>query len=308
MKTWPCRIAIILLLIGNATGCSGDKRKADKSTGFVLDDIASSEQAIDGKAKEAGGKAAPNAPQAKAVERKIIYTATLRLQVEDFGKAEDELLLLVEEHKGLLEMSNIEARPGASRSGQWRVRIPPENLSGFRKAAAKLGEPEQNNLDSKEVTEEFYDVIEQIKNKDKELESYRRLFEQAKGIPEIVSVKRELDRVQSELDRLKGRHKVLENLTGLATVTVWLWERGAYTPEESADFGTSAGRTFSGSLGALIKFGRGVALVCVALAPWLPVLLVVILPLFFWLRRLRRSAALPSPIPVLDSSTPAGDR
>src|SRR5436309_2574720 len=108
MKTWPCKIAIALLLIGNAAGCSGHKNapRSDKEQ-------RSQEGAAFGDADEAGGKAPPNAPQGKAVDRKIIYTATLRLQVEDFGKAEAELLQLVEEHKCLLEMSNIEARHGS---------------------------------------------------------------------------------------------------------------------------------------------------------------------------------------------------
>src|SRR5581483_7558306 len=107
--------------------------------------------------KEAADPAQVRAGVEKAVERKIIYTATLRLQVVDFTRAEEELLQLIDEHKGLLEMSKVEARPGVSRSGQWRVRIPPENLTAFRKAVVKLGEPEENRLDSQEVTEEFYD-------------------------------------------------------------------------------------------------------------------------------------------------------
>ena len=44
----------------------------------------------------------------------------------------------------------------STRSGHWRIRIPPDNLATFRKAVAKLGEAEKNNLDSQEVTEEFY--------------------------------------------------------------------------------------------------------------------------------------------------------
>ena len=292
-------------------GCSGDKAP-NKEKGHAKKDAPS---------KEAGGKGggqvvavddslsidgAVKAPEAKPVDRKVIYTATLQLQVENFAAAEEDLMALVEQHKGLLEKSEVDAQPGSPRSGRWRVRISPDDLPAFRKAAAKLGVAEQNRLDSQEVTEEFYDLLEQIKNKDRELESYRRLFEQAKGVPDIIAVKKELDRTQAELDRLKGRHKLLQNMTGLTTVNIWLHERGAYIPDDSPDFGTSAGRTFSGSFGALVKFGRGTALVAVAVAPWLPLLLVALLPLFIWRRRLRAAALKlsSSPLPVLESANP----
>src|SRR5687767_1843453 len=102
--TGPYRIAIALLLIGNVVGCGGDKDKVkdkDDKKGGKVDDAPRATRA---QAKE---KAPPDQapPAAKLVERKIVYTAALRLQVEDFVKAEEELLKLVDEHKGILEMS-----------------------------------------------------------------------------------------------------------------------------------------------------------------------------------------------------------
>lgn len=310
MNTWPSRMAITLILIGSTTGCSGDKEKAfterarkNEKTISVVDDSAS------GAEREPAVRRAIDPQPAKAVERKVIYTATLKLQVENFATAEEKLSDLVEEFKGILEMSEVTARLGSPRSGHWRIRVAPENLSDFRKAVAKLGEPEQNQLDSQEVTAEFYDVIEDIKSKEKELESYRRLFDQAKGVPDMIAVKRELDRTQQELDRLKGRHKVLLNLTGLTTVHIWLHERGAYVPVESPDFGTSAGRTFSDSLRALTRVGRFLALFAVALVPWLPILLVPVVFLIIWVRRWRRSLNVtPAPLPILEASAPAAEK
>jgi hypothetical protein len=247
------------------------------------------------------------AGQEKIVERKIIYNSTLNIEVEDFAKAEEELMRLLEEHEGLLETSETDARPGSARTGRWKVRVPAGKLTSFRKGVAKLGQPDQNRLESQEVTEEFYDLVEQIKSKEKEVESYRKLFEETKAISEIVVVKRELDRAQQELDRAKGRHKLLDNLTGLATVNISMRERGAYTPEQSPDFATSVDRTFSDSFAALTTFGRGVALFLVALAPWLPVILLVTIPLVVWQRRSRRREAAkinPTPVPVLESGNP----
>jgi hypothetical protein len=301
-----------LLLIGSAGGCSGDKVKHKEGKQAPESKAADKHEEVE-KAPDMQGEKEPAGKPAqaqKAVERKIIYTATLRLEVENFGTAEEKLLELVEQNHGLLEKSDAKAQRGSSRSGHWKVRIPPEHLTAFRKSIAKLGEPEQNELNSREVTEEFYDLVEQIKSKEKELESYRRLYEQAKAVNDILAVKQGLDKSQEELDRMKGRHRLLQNLTSLTTVDIWMKERGTYTPEESPDFRTSAGRTFSDSLDALARFGRALALFAIALAPWLPVLLVVAVPLYLWWRHHRRMAALksqPSQVPVLESAGPTGE-
>jgi len=77
----------------------------------------------------------------------------------------------------------------------------------------------------------------------------------------------------------------------------------APTPRPSAPeapgFGTRVGRTFSGSLEALQGFGQGVIIVAVAMAPWLPVIALVVAPFWWLIRRLTRTTARPT-VPVLD--------
>ena len=172
-----------------------------------------------------------------------------------------------------------------------------------------MGESDQNNLDSEDVTEEFYDLGVRIKNKTVEVESFRALYQKAVKIPDILSIKRELDQAQEALERLQGRQKYLESMANLATITVWLQERGVYVPAESPDFGTSVSRTFANSLAALIQFGRGLALILVALTPWLPVILVVVLPPYFWWRWHKRQRTPPAVITAtpLKPTGPVGE-
>jgi hypothetical protein len=56
------------------------------------------------------------------------------------------------------------------------------------------------------------------------------------------------------------------------------------------DFSSTIGRTFQGSLDALVLFGKGIVLMVVALAPWLVVLALLGAPGFVMWRR-RRAAA-----------------
>jgi len=242
--------------------------------------------------------------------RKIIYRATLRLTVEDFAKAEERLTELVASHKGYIVQSELSGSPGSPRSAHWKVRVPVARFDVFRKAAVKLGELDRSNVDSQDVTEEFHDLKARIKNREADEESLRKLYDKADGKMEnILTVRRELQSVRLEIEREQGRLNLLQKLTEMTTVTVHLHERGAYVPTESPTFGDRVSRTFSGSWESLVSLGQWCALVLVGLTPWLPLIALLAISLWFLRRRIRQSASAllttrtPSP-PVTESGGP----
>src|SRR5690348_11624838 len=118
MTTWTGRMVIVLLLLGSTAGC-GIKKEASPTEEKAANELAAAPDKahfVD-QDKEAAGKPAQ---AQKAVERKIIYIAALRLEVVDFGTAEEKLLDLVEKFHGLLEKSDTTAKPGKPRSGHWK--------------------------------------------------------------------------------------------------------------------------------------------------------------------------------------------
>lgn len=294
MRTWPC---LLPLLAFGILGC-GSQPSLERKAGAPNAEMAKATDAeqLQEPRKGVANDQPPPPNQvgqkpdqpAPPVVRKIIYTATLKLQVEDFPKAEEALLRLIDEYKGQLEQNDVTGMKGSSRHGTWKIRIAPDQLATFRKAVGKLGEAEQNSLTSQDVTEQYFDLLGRIKNQEAEVASYRELFKKATSEQGMKLFHVELFRAQKELEAYLGRKQYLENLTAMTTVTVILQERGVYTPEESPDFGTTVGRTWSSSLNALVQFGRSLALVVVALVPWLPVLLAITLPIYVFWRRSKR--------------------
>src|SRR5262249_34891209 len=121
------RIAFVgcLLLFGAAVpGCSRGGR--GPSEGFEVPMPAAPEQpgGRDEQAQAKGG-------EKEVSSRKIIYTANVRLVVEDFAKAEQQLEELVDAHKGHILKSGVQGSPGARRSGDWTVRVPVERFKKF---------------------------------------------------------------------------------------------------------------------------------------------------------------------------------
>lgn len=280
----PTHLVVVLAVVAVAvslTGCGGERAGR-----MAPAPAAQPGQDADGaKPDPAGAKQNPEGA------RKIIYTATLRVQVEDFAKASAALAKLIEANQGLVAQSEVRGTAGAPRSGEWKVRVPVARLEAFRAAVAALGEAETNRLDSQDVTEELYDLKTRIKNREVDEVALRKLYDQAKKMDEILAVRKELSALRLEIEREQGRLQLLTKLTDLTTVNVSLFERTAHNPEGSPSLGTRVDRTFGDSVGGLQRFGEGVVLFAVVLAPWLPVLAAVGVPVWLLVRRHRRRSA-----------------
>lgn len=242
-------------------------------------------------APPAGGGAAAEKGAAAAVPRKIIYNADLWIVVKELAAAEERLRQLVKDQGGFVAAAESSGATGARRTAMWRVRLPADRLDDFVAAVADLGVPERSKRDSQDVTEEYYDLEDRIKNKKAEQETLRGYLADKKAtskLEEILAVERELSRVRGELDGMEGKLRRLKDLTALATVTVHLQEIKDYVPPQAPTFRSRAGATLAGSFEMLVRFGEGVALFAVALVPWLPLLAAAGLVIGFALRRVRR--------------------
>ncbi len=130
----------------------------------------------------------------------------------------------------------------------------------------------------------------------------RNLLVKTTKMEDHLSVRRALNDLRMQIDRHQTRVKLIGNLTSLTTVTVTLQEKRKYDagkgPEtaETPTLGMRIGKTFEDSTEALRTFGQWLLLVLIGLAPWLPVLAVILIP-FWWL--IRRRSRLKQPMPAL---------
>jgi hypothetical protein len=246
------------------------------------------------KSKVMGGGKQPAKPEAPdgAIERKIIRTADVSLIVQDFEKAQQDVRALISQFQDCyIAQAEITGSAGSPRRGHWKVRVPARDLDAFRDAVVKLGVPEKNGVDSQDVTEEYYDLDTRIKNKKVEEQRLLKHLEKSTAkLEEILAVEREISRVRGEIEQQEGRLRLLANLTALTTVNIAVQEIKNYVPPQAPTFTASISSTFSGSIDVLVNCGKGLTLVVVALAPWLPVLALVGLVIWALVRRQARRA------------------
>lgn len=226
---------------------------------------------------------------AATLARKIIYTASLSLIVEELSKAQKNLARLVRERGGYIAETNVGGSSGSPRQGTWKVRIPVEQYEAFMTAASALGELQSTQSNSDDVSAEYYDVEARIKNKQVEEARLIQLLQKATGkLGEILQVEREISRVRGEIEQMQGRLRVLANLSSLTTVTISMNEIKNYVPPKPPTFGTEVSRRFSSSLSGLVEFGKNLVFAFVTLFPWI---VVFALPVALLLRTVRRRGA-----------------
>jgi len=229
-------------------------------------------------------------PKADAVRRKIAYTATVDLVVEDFTSVPSRVEATVKQFDGYIAQTNISGSPGSPRNGRWTIRVPVENYDRLVEAVQKLGEVRSIASNSQDVSEEYYDVQARIRNAKKQEERLLKLLETATGkLEEILKVESELARVRGEIERIEGRLRVLDSLTAMSTLELHITEIKDYVPEETPTYVTRVRRAFSGSISLLVTTAQTLSIVLVALSPWLAALFVPLLVLWLAVRVVHRA-------------------
>jgi hypothetical protein len=268
-----------MLVLGVGLGCAS---KASKEAAGPM-------------AAPPAGKDAPQ-PAQKPVPRKIVYTADVEVIVDDLDKAEGELLRLLKDRDGYVARSDVQGEPGAPRSGTWTVRVPAEKFASFLKEVSGLGEARRTKLDSQDVTDSYYDTKANIKTFQVEEEGLQKLYLQksaASKLDELVTLRREMRDIRREVERMQAQVQRWDKDVAFSTATVTLRDRKDYRPPLVPDFGSSLGRTFQGSVEALLAVAKFLVLAAVALVPWLVVLAVVGVPAALVLRRRRQAPPKP---------------
>lgn len=281
---------VAALVVGNG-GCAEQsaRESAKVAATYTLDSSGSTPAAPPAETRAAAGAAPAATPgQPPALPRKIIYNAQVTLVVESLTNVAEQIRQLVESSGGYISETDTSMETRERRVGMWKVRVPVTRFDAFMVSVAKLGELQRSHLDSQDVSEEFYDLEARISNKQQEEKRLQKHLADSTGkLEDILAVERELSRVRGEVEQMQGRLRFLTSQTDMSTVTITVSEFKDYTPPVSPTLSTELERTFRRSLEQLAQFGRGLLLFIVAVTPWFMVLAVVLLPLWWAVRRLR---------------------
>ena len=228
----------------------------------------------------------------EASDRKIIRNADITMEVPSTIDAQHRVTSIAESNGGFVVTSEAKQRENIDPSKRTLdfklvVRIPATRfgaaLDQIKQLAGNLSEA---NVNGQDVTEDFIDLEARIKTQ-KALElQFLEIMKQARKVVDALEVQRQISEVRTDIERLEGRKRFLENRSSLSTITVNIQAPKVIAVNPSG-VGHSVREAVSDSLelasGMLVFFVRSVIVM-------MPVLLFVVLPAGLVLRYFVRRA------------------
>lgn len=161
----------------------------------------------------AGGQQPKPAGQQKPAlaSQMLVYTADIRLRVQEVPKAIDAVEKLAKDQGGYL----VERQ-----DNRITVRVPSAKFDAALDELVKLGDLTHRNVSIEDVTDLYFDMQTRMKNLEVVKKRLEELLEKAKTVEESLAVQRQLERVTIELERMRGKLKLLAELVMFSTITV----------------------------------------------------------------------------------------
>jgi len=150
-------------------------------------------------------------------ERQIIRNARLHVEVGDVPGAQVEAERIVREAGGFVEGAHTRDQ-GASLT----LRVPAAKLDGVLELLGKLGDEELRSVTAEDVTRQTIDLEARLKSARELRDRLRALLAQAKNVPEILEVERELARVQAEVESMEAFLQSLRQRVALSRIDLEL--------------------------------------------------------------------------------------
>ena len=225
------------------------------------------------------------------IDRMIIRTVALTLNVEDVGQTFSQVEMIADSVGGSVTSSNFK-QDGERTTASVVLRIPADQrtynstMEQLRKLAVRV--PEES-LASQDVTEEFVDLESNLRNLQATESRLVSLMERAQKVDEVITVQRELTNVRGQIERIEGRRRFLERRSEFTTINLTLRDVAAATSAQTR--GWSPAATFEEAFTALTRSMQVWARAGIWLIVWLPVYGIPIAAIWWLFRQARRRRA-----------------
>lgn len=143
--------------------------------------------------------------------RKVIYDVYFSLESNKPDSVIKNIQILTKSYEGYIVNSS---------KNNIKIRIPSNKATGIINDIETLAEVVDKYISGKDVTEEYIDLGIKIDNIEKARKRYLELLAKAENVSAALKVEKELERLQRELDLLKGRENKLSHLIEYITIDI----------------------------------------------------------------------------------------
>ncbi|RED36893.1 DUF4349 domain-containing protein [Paenibacillus sp. VMFN-D1] len=325
MRTWGSWLAAFMFVILLVTGCSsGSSKDSASSAGGTVESSAVSDHAANtaadqdqqaststaSTADEKSSQAAESAQQSGAVKaseadtapeagftaqdlagglnKKLIYKAHLVMEIQDYAKAQTEVRNMVTLSGGYI-VNFSETDSASERGGTFILKVPASGFSSFLNRLEQIKHDSlQRSIEGQDVSEEYVDLQARLKAKQVMEEQYIAFMKKATKTSDLVAFAKELERVQEEIEQIKGRMRYIDQNVAYSTVELRIYQPEKTLPKaepdrQQAPLGKRAGDALQGSMDVLTQIVQWIIVILSGAVPVL--ILAAIVLLIVWMVR-----------------------
>ena len=214
----------------------------------------------------------------QVLDRLIIRTGNMRLEVDNFDETERKIVETVRIHSGFVSNNTSKLNTSGQKQGTIVVRVPTDKYDALIADIAAFGKVMSQNISSQDVTEEYIDLEARQKTQ-RELEQrlLKLLSEKTARLTDIVEVEEKLASVRNNIESTEGRMRFLRNQAEFSTLTVSVFEPSLLETSSGGGFFYEIGQGFKKGLKGFTEVLSGLIMLLVALLPVIAILFVVYL-------------------------------
>ena len=219
-------------------------------------------------------------PSANPVrEEKLVYTASVTLESEDFEAASDALHQKIASLGGIIVSENaynLNKKGYGGRSMDMTVRIPQENYETFLAGLSDICNVAAVNRYVENLTERYYDNENRLKSYRIQEERLFAMLEKAQSVTEMLEIESRLCDVQYQIEALTNTQRTIDNDVRYSTFNLTLTEVKKFTTPEPETFGDKFKEAVGGSVESFGVFSENLLFFFIYVLPYLLCVAVVV--------------------------------
>lgn len=157
-------------------------------------------------------------------EMKIVKTGTISTQTENYDNFLNDLTTEINSIGGFLESNNTEVYQIYENKklmyGNLKIRVPQENFYGIIDYLENNTEVRRKNINETDLTKEYYEKDNRVKNLEVQEQNLRKLFEKATTVEEMLQIENELRRVRTEIDSINISLSDIDDRASMSTINL----------------------------------------------------------------------------------------
>jgi hypothetical protein len=201
-----------LLLLSLLTGLMLTSCVTQRSASYAYEGVASGGVYLEGESDLFG----QDLEQRQSVDKKVIYSSSIYLTVENPDTAIARITSIAKQHKGYVQESG---------TTKCVVRIPNESQTAAAGAIEACGKVTYKNTTGQDVSDQYADYEIRLDNAKNARKRYLELLEKASTVAEALLVEKELERLNETIDLLEGKMNRIDHLSTYSTITIYLKEK-----------------------------------------------------------------------------------